>query len=168
MARLVTAGDAISLAFDSGGNVGISVAVGTAIAFATTAPLSKLKRGSKHPARVLLENMVRSNAPHQVNAWIEYPDHNAGIPVKKLIKMASNAGELFGLLEELGYAAQYVTVSESKGSVRKEIANERTIKALTLEERAAIASEQHHCLDAVGLHLFKLGRVMRGGGRWLE
>lgn len=57
-----------------------------------------------------------------------------------------------------------VKPSEWKGQVPKNIHKHRILKALTqLEMRSIITPDNHNTIDAIGIGLFALGRLGRGG-----
>lgn len=105
-----------------------------------------------------------------VGAWgvlIEMPrwyphDHK---DVNDLLDLSVRVGELKHHYEGLGHSVELVWPRTWKGNAPKEITNRRTVEALTLEEVALLPrrprakTHDHNLLDAVGLGLWKLGRL---------
>lgn len=84
-----------------------------------------------------------------------------------LIDLAIRVGELRGLYRTRGLAVELVAPRTWKGTVPKDIHNLRVLARLSgnelsvLPRRSARAKTlyDHNCLDAVGLGLWKLGRL---------
>ena len=57
----------------------------------------------------------------------------------------------------------YFYPDQWKGSVPKPIHNKRTLDALSIKEKTLFDTTDHNVIDAVGIGLFALGRVNRGG-----
>ena len=102
------------------------------------------------------------------NALIEHPRVYPG--------SAQQKGDLNDLLDVVAVGAaiaahtpNVVTVfpADWKGNVPKDVMTERIRRALTDEERARIekcpASLMHNVLDAIGIGLWKLGRINKKG-----
>lgn len=78
-----------------------------------------------------------------------------------LITLAIRAGRVAGVCSVV--PARYVTPDEWKASVPKPQHQQRILAALTDAERMLIAGASHDTIDAVGLGLWALGRMNRGG-----
>lgn len=82
-----------------------------------------------------------------------------------LIKLAILVGEIKRFYEEQGCKVELVTPLVWKGSVPKDIHNKWTLEALAPEELRCVPKRprakdyDHNCLDAIGLGLWKLGRL---------
>lgn len=92
-----------------------------------------------------------------------YPhDHS---DVNDLLDLSVFVGELKRFYEATGCVVELVWPRTWKGNVPKEITNRRTIAALTPGEVALVPlrprakTPDHNCLDAIGLGLWKLGRL---------
>lgn len=88
-----------------------------------------------------------------------------------LVTLALTAGELVG---RIGAPTTYILPATWKGQAPKPICHERIMSALTPEEIGRIELPRAHkkqgdVLDAIGIGLFHLGRVGRGGvaRRWV-
>lgn len=103
------------------------------------------------------------------DAVVEIPDR-VKVDPKSIIKLALNAGRW---LEKLGMACsgevRAVEASAWKASVNPDILAQRILEFLTPEEIAVIPKTRsalgfdHNVIDAVGLGLWTLGRMGRGG-----
>jgi hypothetical protein len=95
-------------------------------------------------------------------AVVEEPEYRTGsrTPVRDLVQLALRAGVLVGLYRAWGSKVELVRPSRWKGSVPKEIHQRRIRAALEVEEHENLA-QNHNAVDAVGLGLWKLGRLKR-------
>jgi len=88
-------------------------------------------------------------------------------PTKR--KQHKDVNDLLNVVKAMKGAAQTVVgVSPSawKGQVPKKIHGNRIFNELSREEILAVVSiENHNTIDAIGLGLWVLGRLGRGGGR---
>lgn len=99
----------------------------------------------------------------------QWRPHEKKIDVNDLIKLAIMVGELKRHYELTGKLlntkVELVVPTTWKGSVPKEIHNERVLKHLTVEELARVPlrprakTPDNNCVDAVGIGLWKLGRL---------
>lgn len=99
---------------------------------------------------------------------VEVPDRvERGIKPMSIVSLALKAGELIGR-----FRASPVKAGEWKASVRKDVMCHRVMTFLEAPERAILPKIQsalgydHNMLDAVGLGLFVLGRMPKGGRKW--
>lgn len=97
----------------------------------------------------------------EVPRW--YPhDHS---DVNDLLDLSVYVGELKRFYEAMGCVVERVWPRTWKGNVPKEITNRRTLAALSpgelelLPRRPRAKDHDHNMLDAVGLGLWKLGRL---------
>lgn len=97
----------------------------------------------------------------EVPRW--YPhDHS---DVNDLLDLSVFVGELKRSYEAQGYQAELVWPRTWKGNVPKKITNNRTLAALTPDEVALLPRRprakdfDNNMLDAIGLGLWKLGRL---------
>ena len=95
---------------------------------------------------------------------IAYPSRK--VDPNDLIKLAIMAGEYAGYLDALGFPqAQFVKPVQWKGTVPKDVHQRRILKKLKPEElerlpkRPRAKDYDHNMLDAVGIGLWKLGRL---------
>lgn len=85
--------------------------------------------------------------------------------VNDLIDLAVQVGEIRYCYESLGCTVELVWPRTWKGNVKKEIMTERILSRLTPEELALVPrrprakTPDHNCVDAIGLGLWKLGRL---------
>ena len=93
-----------------------------------------------------------------------YP-RKASVDVNDLLDLSVAVGELKRHFVERGSSVQLVWPMTWKGSVPKKIHNRRVLAALTEEERGKLPKRprakdyDHNMVDAVGLGLWKLGRM---------
>lgn len=98
----------------------------------------------------------------EVPRW--YPYKNKG-DVNDLIDLAVGVGEVKGLFEDRGVIVDLVYPRTWKGTVPKEIHNERVLEALSEKEKKLLPKKprarkyDHNALDAAGIGLWKLGRM---------
>lgn len=99
---------------------------------------------------------------------IEFPrwyPHTHKVDWNDLIDLAGVAGRLRGYYERQNAKVEYVRPRTWKGTVRKDVHNKRVLAALTDEERALLPKRprtkdyDHNLVDAVGIGLWKLGRM---------
>lgn len=87
------------------------------------------------------------------------------IDTNDLLDLSILVGEIKGMYEERGCLVLLVWPRSWKGTVPKKIHNERVLAALTEEEVALLPlrprakDHDHNVLDAVGIGLWKLGRM---------
>jgi hypothetical protein len=86
-----------------------------------------------------------------------YPHSKA--PPADVMALQLKVGELKGRFELRGCKVELVQPREWKRQVPKPIHNMRTLKALTDAERSLAEGVRHDVLDAIGLGLWKLGRM---------
>jgi hypothetical protein len=104
----------------------------------------------------------RSRAVIEMPRW--YPREHE-IDVNDLLDLACLVGRLQGRLEEKGVDVELVYPRTWKGTVPKDIHNKRVLAALSKEELALLPKRprakdfDHNLLDAVGIGLWKLGRI---------
>ncbi len=99
---------------------------------------------------------------------IELPQVYRGSKVNPndLVTLAVKVGELKYHAESTGHVVTLVWPHDWKGSTPKKIHNNRVIKRLRVDEWAVVEraecsdSKRHNVLDAVGLGLWKLGRMI--------
>lgn len=86
-----------------------------------------------------------------------------------LIQLAVKVGRDIARYEQanLNPNSRIVYPQEWKGTISKELCNQRILAKLRPEERVLVpnlpASYLHNCIDAIGLGLFELGRMGRAG-----
>lgn len=107
--------------------------------------------------------IVRDPAPVLIETPRWYPhDHS---DVNDLLDLSVYVGELKRFYEAMGCVVELVWPRTWKGNVPKKITNRRTVAALSPEEVALLPrrprAKDHddNMLDAVGLGLWKLGRL---------
>lgn len=96
-----------------------------------------------------------------VDALIEEPTiypHSKASPVS-IMALQLKVGELKGRFESVGCRVELVQPRTWKRQAPKQIHNARTFGTLTFEERVLVQGVRHDVLDAVGLGLWKLGRM---------
>lgn len=96
-----------------------------------------------------------------------------GAPPSDLVDVALTAGQVIGaaVIKQHDVRIQTVLPSAWKGQVPKELVHQRLREKLSPEELAVLAvdlksiaaSRRHNALDAVGLGLWALNRMGRGG-----
>ncbi len=95
---------------------------------------------------------------------IELPQH-VKAPVMDLITLAVGVGEYKRFYEGQGCCVELVWPRTWKGTVPKKIHNQRVLAALTPAELAVVPKRpkakdvDHNTCDAIGLGLWKLGRM---------
>ena len=95
------------------------------------------------------------------NVLIEQPTiypHSKANPTH-VMALQLKVGELKGRFEMIGCVVELVEPRTWKGQVPKEIHGRRTMSVLTPAEAALAAGKRHDVLDAIGLGLWKLGRM---------
>lgn len=139
------------LTFDPGNRTGWAKFVGQELVEAGLLKAGRIELG--WPQRVVIE----------VPRW--YPREHK-IDVNDLLDLGMKAGSLRGFYaQRFGVEAEYVWPRTWKGTVPKAIHNQRVLAALTDEERARIPKKpqvkkhDHNIVDAVGIGLWKLGRM---------
>jgi hypothetical protein len=104
----------------------------------------------------------RSRAVIEMPRW--YPREHE-IDINDILDLACLVGRLQGRLEEKGVDVELVYPRTWKGTVPKDIHNKRVLAALSKEELAKLPKRprakdyDHNMLDAVGIGLWKLGRM---------
>jgi hypothetical protein len=99
--------------------------------------------------------------PVRVGVLIEEPTlyrHSKARPAD-VMALQLKVGELKGRFEAVGCRVELVQPRTWKRQVPKDIHNARTLKALTDAERRLVEGQRHDVIDAVGLGLWKLGRM---------
>jgi hypothetical protein len=87
------------------------------------------------------------------------------IDVNDLLDLSIAVGKIEGMMEERGVPVEIVYPRTWKGSVPKEIHNRRVLAALTPQELGLLPKRprardfDHNVIDAVGIGLWKLGRM---------
>lgn len=138
------------LTFDPGRRTGWSKFVGQRLVAAGLLKAGRPELGM--PQQVVIE----------LPRW--YP-HERKVDVQDLIELGVKVGWLKGFYRSLGVEAELVLPTTWKGSVPKEIHNRRVLEALTEEElqivprRPRAKDHDHNIVDAVGIGLWKLGRM---------
>lgn len=138
------------LAFDPGNRTGWARFVGQKLVAAGLLKAGRIELG--WPQKVVVE----------VPRW--YPKEHE-IDVNDLLDLGLKAGVLSGFYEQRGVEVESVFPRTWKGTVPKKIHNERVLAALTEEEVALLPrrprakDHDHNVLDAVGIGLWKLGRM---------
>lgn len=105
---------------------------------------------------------------NQLFVIIEKPQwrpHERKIDINSLIALAIMVGELKRVYRSFGADVNLVVPTTWKGSVPKDIHNRRVLSHLSPEELARVPlrprakTPDHNCVDAIGLGLWKLGRL---------
>lgn len=86
-----------------------------------------------------------------------YP-HSKARPAD-VMTLQLKVGELKGRFEAVGCIVELVQPRTWKRQVPKTVHNARVLKRLTDEERRIVRNAGHDTLDAIGLGLWKLGRL---------
>jgi len=86
-----------------------------------------------------------------------YP-HSKANPAS-VMALQLKVGELKGRFEMAGCSVELVQPRTWKGQVPKQVHNRRTLAALTPDEFALADGKRHDVIDAIGLGLWKLGRI---------
>lgn len=86
-----------------------------------------------------------------------YP-HSKARPAD-VMALQLKVGELKGRFEMAGCKVELVQPRVWKHQIPKHVHNARTLKHLSNSERALAEGQRHDVLDAVGLGLWKLGRL---------
>ena len=86
-----------------------------------------------------------------------YP-HSKANPAH-IMALQLKVGELKGRFEMAGCSVELVQPRTWKHQVPKQVHNRRTLAALTPDEFALADGQRHDVIDAVGLGLWKLGRI---------
>jgi len=86
-----------------------------------------------------------------------YP-HSKARPAS-VMALQLKVGELKGRFEANGCTVELVQPRTWKGQVPKAIHNRRALAALTPDEFALADGQPHDVIDAIGLGLWKLGRI---------
>lgn len=101
-------------------------------------------------------------------AVVEIPDRIKVDP-KSIIKLALNAGAWLQHFGAGGRRVRAIEASAWKASTDPDVLARRILATLTDEERAVIPKTRsalghdHNVIDAIGLGLWRLGRMGRGG-----
>jgi len=138
------------LAFDPGNRTGWAKFVGQELHSAGLLKAGRPELGL--PQRVVIE----------VPRW--YP-HEHKVDVNDLLDLGQKAGWLKGFYEDLGAETEYVYPRTWKGTVPKDIHNERVLQKLSSAELSVLQKKpratkfDHNMVDAVGIGLWKLGRM---------
>lgn len=143
----------------------IAIDPGRTTGWATFVDSKLVHTGSVKKGLVL--SLLDSSTFRSYRALIELPrwyphDHS---DVNDLIDLAVQVGEVKLFLEASRCAVELVWPRTWKGTVKKEIMTERILSRLTPEELALVPlrprarTPDHNCVDAVGLGLWKLGRL---------
>ena len=147
-----------TLSIDPGASTGWALFDGSDLTFAGV-----LDPECAHPLALVPD--VRS-----VSAIVtEYPEFRPGDTKSNpndLITLAMRAGVIEGMLRAHAPSAWWrrVRPSQWKGSVPKPIHNKRVLGALTAREMALLPNAlKHDTIDAVGIGLWHVGRMGRGG-----
>jgi hypothetical protein len=92
---------------------------------------------------------------------IECPEYQKGrrVSPNDLITLALRVGRIQGRAQTLGAKCELVRPSEWKGNVPKRIHHERILARLTGVERVLTEGVSGDALDAIGIGLWKLGRL---------
>lgn len=97
---------------------------------------------------------------------IELPQNWPGkTPITSIITLAVRVGTFKERWERYGASVELVWPTTWKGSVPKKIHNDRVLEALSAAERKLLPKRprakdfDHNMLDAVGIGLWKLGRM---------
>lgn len=96
---------------------------------------------------------------------IETPHHAWRATTEDVIKLGIMVGKIEERYERRGCRVERVKPVEWKGSVDADVMTARILKRLTLEElklvpvRPRAADYEHNAVDAIGLGLWKLGRM---------
>lgn len=101
---------------------------------------------------------------------IELPEYRPSqrdrrVDPNDLITLAVRVGKLAARAEARGLVVELVRPTRWKGSVPKRIHHQRIGRALTVEEHAVLNgvrvadSLRHNVLDAIGIGLWKIGRL---------
>lgn len=97
----------------------------------------------------------------EVPRW--YPHDQ--VDTNDLIDLAVKVGEFKAFFQSLSCTVDLVFPRTWKGTVKKEIMTERILGKLTPDELARVPlrprakTPDHNCVDAIGLGLWKLGRL---------
>ena len=100
--------------------------------------------------------------------FTELPQVYPGMPRTDVNDLLDLAGVLGAITSNANAEIFHCFPNEWKGSVPKEIMNERVKKLLTEYERGMVVSVgalDHNTYDSVGVGLFFLKRMKRGGGK---
>lgn len=121
-------------------------------------PLSKqaIRNGHKAPPKV--ETLMGSQLLlGEMPQYRGRGGDNKGTP-DALIRLGVSLGEAMGVYKRSFCRLEYVTPEQWKGSTPKDISHRRVQKALTPDEHFP---DNHNARDAVGIGLWKLGRLKR-------
>lgn len=105
---------------------------------------------------------------HYSLAVVEIPDRVKVNP-KSIIKLALNAGRWLQKFGNGGYRVEAIEASAWKASTDPDVLARRILACLTPEELARVPKTKsalgynHNVVDAIGLGLWRLGRMGRGG-----
>lgn len=115
-------------------------------------------------ARDYINSIVCAGDSVLIEVPRHYP-HNEKGDTNDLIDLAVQVGQLKAWCELRGATVELVWPRTWKGSVPKKIHNERVLRALKSFERAALKfrprarSYDNNMVDAIGMGLWKLGRM---------
>lgn len=135
------------IAHDPGNKPGYARFNGPTLTEVGTRFLVPVNRGPCHEARVIVE--VPTGRGGNTKAT---PDN--------LIALALKAGRVIGRYEQLGQFVLTVTPNQWKGSVPKAIHHKRIRAALSTDELLLLVGASSDVIDAVGLGLWDLGRLV--------
>lgn len=111
-----------------------------------------------------LEKAIEATVEHAkwAHVVIESPQYRkySKASVDDLIRLALRSGELAGLYRSKDAIVELVVPTTWKGSVPKKIHQKRITAVLGNEERGCL-EKNHNTMDAVGLGLWRLGRLRR-------
>lgn len=118
-------------------------------------------KSSDHAHAIMPKEALRAK-----RVIIELPQQRPGkTHVASIITLSVHVGQLKGDWESRGAKVDLVWPTTWKGSVPKDIHNKRVLAALSEDElkllpkRPRAKDYDHNCIDAVGIGLWKLGRM---------
>lgn len=118
-------------------------------------------------AESVLEFVEEPLVSEQAHFLVEFPQVYPGpskIDVNDLLDIAGVASSVTTILSGFGYKCQATLPRAWKGNIKKEIMTERIRASLTDLERGrmvSVGAKDHNTLDAIGLGLWRLGRLNR-------
>lgn len=114
---------------------------------------------------VIIDPCLCTFGPDVIIEKPQWRPHEKKVDINDLINLAVMVGRFEQIYKSHGSLVELVWPSTWKGSVPKNVHNQRVLACLTKDElsrvpvRPRARTPDHNCVDAIGLGLWKLGRM---------